>query len=473
LTPAEHNLARWRRLAFGFLIIAWFLYFNWAGLWAHFAADDMMNMDLYWRMSPARLLLDHLMPWRGSFRPMGALFYLPLLAIFGLNPVPYHAVLLVLLIVNLYLMYRFARIAGAGELEAGLATLIVAYHSGLSMLYYSTAFIYDVLCFFFYMAALLCYARARMQGRVLRPGETALMLALYLCALNSKEMALSLPLALAAWEFWCAPRKALRAADVARPIFFAVLLSAIYLYGRVFSPDAILKTQAYRPVFTIHQFFFAQKTYLAELFLSDGRFSWRGVVAMWLLLVYLAWRRPRPVLRFCFVFLMVTPLPIVFLEGRSAACLYIPLAGWAVFAAITLTDIARAAADFLSREPLLRRAGRNSLLAAILAAAFFFWAKEIDRRRREYAWPAMADVGRLTAQVLEQMRALQPRIEPYSQAVFLNDPFVDWDMSFIADLWFRDHTMHFHLQRFTPIPDEEQKKMHVFDFQNGRLVMLR
>jgi hypothetical protein len=85
----------------------------------------------------------------------------------------------------------------------------------------------------------------------------------------------------------------------------------------------------------------------------------------------------------------------------------------------------------------------------------------------------MADVGRVTWQTIEQLRALNPHLEPHSQAVFLHDPFEAWDMAFIADLWFRDHTIDFHLQRFTPISEEEQRKMHVFDFQDGRLVMVR
>jgi hypothetical protein len=467
------HLDRRRKLALWLLVLAYFVYFNREGLWAHFTADDMMNMDQYWRMGTGRLLLAQLMPWRGAYRPMAGLFYLPILRAFGLNPLPYHAVLLLLLTVNLYLMYRFAIFADADAVQAILATLVVAYHAGLSVLYYSTAFIYDVLCFCFYMSAFLVYARIRAQGRALRPAETALFLGLFLCALNSKEMALTLPLALAAWEYWCGPRSGLRLLPVARPLLLAALLNVVYLYGKIYGGDPLLNAPGYRAVFTVHQFFAAQRTYLGELFLSEGWFGWRGVVGVWLLLLYLAWRRPSPVLRFCFVFLMLTPLPIVFFEGRSGACLYIPLAGWAVFAAVVLTGVAGAAANFLVNEPLFGRLGRGGLFAAILLAGVFLWAKENDRRRREYVRPAMADVGRVTWRTIEQLRGLNPRMEPHSQAVFLNDPFEAWDMAFIADLWFRDPTLQFHLQRLTPISEEEQRKMHVFDFRDGRLVQVR
>src|SRR5450755_719112 len=143
------GIGRWRKLAFALLTVACFLYFNWNGLWVHFAADDMENMWRCWRPGPGRLLLGALLPWYAAYRPTAGLFYLPLHHFFGLNPLPYHAVMLAILLGNLYLMYRFALRIGCGELQAGLATLILAYHAGLSMLYYNTSFVYDVLCFSF------------------------------------------------------------------------------------------------------------------------------------------------------------------------------------------------------------------------------------------------------------------------------------------------------------------------------------
>jgi hypothetical protein len=466
---------RLRKPACGLLILAWFLHFNRGGVWAHFTADDMMNISGYWRLGGLRILSQQVTLWHGHNRPFAGLFYLPIFHFWGLNPVPYHVVLLALLLLNLYLMYRFAQLVGASELQAGLATLIVAYHAGLSMLYYSTAFVYDVLCFTWYVVAFLFYARIRSLGRALRPVEIATMLLFYLCALNSKEMAISFPAALLAYEVFCAARgsKGLLTLPVALPILLAGMLTLVALYGKVFGKDAMLSAAGYRPVFTAHQFFTAQRTYMDEFFLSWGKFGTRGVIAVWLLLLYLAWRRPRPVLRFCFVFLLVTPLPIVFLPGRSAACLYIPLAAWAVFAAVVLTDIAGALAEFLTSEPLIGRAGRPALMTVLLIVSLFLWARENERRRQQYAIPAMADVGRLTWETIEQLRGLNPHLEPNSHSVFLNDPFEGWDMSFIAELWFRDPTMQFHLQRFTPISEAEQRKMHVFDYQNGRLVMLR
>jgi hypothetical protein len=63
-------------------------------------------------------------------------------------------------------------------------------------------------------------------------------------------------------------------------------------------------------------------------------------------------------------------------------------------------------------------------------------------------------------------------VKPGTHVAFLNDPFDGWDMAFIAELWFRDKSLQFHLQRKTPLPPEELAKMTVFDFQNGRLVQV-
>ena len=473
----------WRKFAFALLTLTYFLYFNWNGLWARFAPDDMMNMAIYWRQKPIRMVLHLFMPWRGDYRPMAGLFYLPLLDGFGLNPLPYHVVMLAILLGNLYLMYRFARCIGCGEVQSLLATLIVAYHAGLHMLYYNTTFIYDVLCFSFYMSAFLCYARVRAQGRLLRASETALVMGLYLFALDSKEMALTLPMVLLAYEWVYHSRNGRPTAWTTRDIvswlrgpgrvmLYCVALNLVYLYGKAFGPDALLQSPGYRPALSLGRFFAFETTATGDLLLGWGTFTWRGVVAVWIALAYLAWRRQRPVLRFSWFFLMLTPLPLAVLVGRGAACLYIPLAGWAVFAAVVLTDVAGAAAGFLTEEPFFRRAGYAALSAVILCTSFFFWAKENDYMQRAVARHAIAVLGQQTADVIQQLRALNPRVKSGSDVAFLNDPFDDWDMAFIAELWFRDKNLRFHLQRKTSLSPEELAKMTVFDFQNGRLVLV-
>jgi hypothetical protein len=459
------------------VILAYFIYFNWNGLWVRFAADDMMNMASCWRLKPIKLLLDLILPWHGAYRPMAGLFYLPLLKVFGLNPIPYHVVMLSILLGNLYLMYRFALRIGCGELQAGLATLTVAYHAGLSMLYYNTAFVYDVLCFSFYMAAFLCYARVRAQRRLLRGSETALVMGLYLCALDSKEMALTLPIVLLAYEWIYHQPTARKPREIARwlrgsgrVMLYCLAMSLLYLDGKAFGPGALMQSAGYRPELSLSRLSAFETTAMGDLFLSWNSFSWLGVVVVWVALAFLAWRRPRPVLRFSWIFLMLTPLPLAVLEGRGAACLYIPLAGWAVFAAVVLTNIADSVARFLADEPIFRYAQYAGLFAAILFASCFFWAKKNDDLRRGPVRYTMANLATRTDEMIQQLRTLDPHVKSGTEVAFLTDPFEGYDLSFIADLWFRDPTLRFHLPRQGPLTSEELATMTVFDLQNGRLV---
>jgi hypothetical protein len=186
-----------------------------------------------------------------------------------------------ILLGNLYLVYRFARRIGCGELQAALATLTLAYHAGLSMLYYNTAFIYDVLCFPFYMGAFLCYARVRAQGRLLRGGETALVMGLYLCALNSKEMAITLPIVLLAYEWFYQPENGRPAAwtlleitgwlrGPGRVMLYCLALNLVYLYGKAFGPDAMMQSAPYRPELSLQRLFAFEKTAVGDLFMSWG-----------------------------------------------------------------------------------------------------------------------------------------------------------------------------------------------------------
>jgi hypothetical protein len=58
--------------------------------------------------------------------------------------------------------------------------------------------------------------------------------------------------------------------------------------------------------------------------------------------------------------------------------------------------------------------------------------------------------------------------------VFLNDPFTEWDMLFIADLWFRDRSVTVHLQRLTPLsPPAIAGVEAVFDYREGKLLRIR
>jgi hypothetical protein len=122
---------------------------------------------------------------------MGAAFYLPLYHFAGLNPLPYRAVIFLLLGLNVVLMWRFAALLSDDYLVAFVAAFVASNHAYLADLNVVTAVVYDILCFFFYFAAFVLYLGIRSRGLLLNWKQSAGVLLLYIGALNSKEMAVS------------------------------------------------------------------------------------------------------------------------------------------------------------------------------------------------------------------------------------------------------------------------------------------
>ena len=468
-TPA----GRWPSAAFALFVVAYYLWFNWEAVRVPFAADDLMNLAAHWR-HPWRAVYGNFLLWHDFYRPMGGWFYVPIFGVFGLNPAPFHWALLSLVLLYVGLVYQLARVLGAGALEAWLAALVMAYHAGLSNLYYETSHIYDVLCGVFYAGALIVYAGARAGGGPLRARQAAAFFALFLCALNSKEMAVTLPVMLVAYEFLYHPR-AVRAGfgnwlrGPGLVIVCSAILTAVAIYGRVLV--GLRHMNGYAATYSVAQFAAFQRQQFQDLFFGGKSDSWIFVAGTWVLATYLAWRTSRPLLRFCWVLIVVAPLPVEFLTGRGMAVLAIPAIGWMILAAVTALGLARATAGAVARDPGLRRLTPDLRLGVVLALLVVCWAAwNRDLYERDVR-AAMAEEGRPTAAVIRQFRELNPRVRPHDTVVFLNDPFDDWDMAFIAELWFRDRTVSIRLNKKTPLTAEELARADfLFDWREGRLV---
>jgi hypothetical protein len=194
---------------------------------AYFGSDEPMNIYRVWLPPVWKVGLAHLMFWSDFVRPMGAIYYLPLFKLAGFNPVPYNAVRLVLLLANTAIFYFLAKSLSRSWWIATFAAIPIAYHAGLAYLAYSGAFIYDILCGTFYFAGLLYYVTLRRRDTPLRVPHLAVLLVLYLCALNSKEMAVSFPVILLAYELLFKGRKA-----KFMPVAIAAAITAIFIFGK-------------------------------------------------------------------------------------------------------------------------------------------------------------------------------------------------------------------------------------------------
>src|SRR6266571_946073 len=148
-------------------IIAILILFAFAadGLRVYFTGDDLMNTYGYWTHPTVQIIKEAVIFYPAEiFRPLGALFYLPLFKHYGLNPLPYRVVSYALLLANLGLLYLFCLRLSRSKEVAALACLLGAYHAHLGDLYYNSGTIYDLICFFFFYLALIYYMKIRQEG---------------------------------------------------------------------------------------------------------------------------------------------------------------------------------------------------------------------------------------------------------------------------------------------------------------------
>ncbi len=460
------------RIAFAALILAFFFRFAGPGLQAGFNSDDPMNIHYYWAQGTGKLLLNLPLFFTTYQRPMGGLYFTLLYRFFGLDPFPYHLVLTLLLLVNTFLAYRFGRLVTGSETAGGLAALAAAYHARLSMLVYLPAYIFDVLCFTFYFLALTYYISRRSRGERLTGKQTLVFLLLYIGALDSKEMAVTLPAVVLAYEAFCHPPSGVGwLKREALPASIGALLTLVYLAGKTWGADSPMNMPAYRPEFTWARYWESTTRFVNTILYAPPK-GWLGPAGIMLLaaaLLLLAWLTKQKRLLFLWCFLWITPLPVTFVPERGGACLYIPLAGWAVAAAAALVWIANAAA---SSRPL-RWAPSAIPIALLLAIPVrAYWRQ--TAREQKYVLPAMRDSGKLTMSAIRQVRALLPKAPRGSKIYVAQDPFPEWDMKFIFELTYGDHTVDVWLGKKVPLPPEQVERMdYVFTFEGERLKKLK
>ena len=93
---------------------------------------------------------------------------------FSLDPLPYRAVQISILAATIPILFYLGQLLSGSRAVAFLVALAMCYHAHLANLVFGGSFIYDVLCGFFYFAALTYYVRIREKGMALGPGQLAI-----------------------------------------------------------------------------------------------------------------------------------------------------------------------------------------------------------------------------------------------------------------------------------------------------------
>ena len=467
-------------LAAALLISVYFFRLARPTLHAYFSPDDMMNLYSSWHPTTSEMVKANLLFFQASpiYRPLANAWYRTIFHFAGFNPFPFHAVYLGLFLVNLFLSYAtFRRLAGSREIAA-VATLLFSYHHRMDVLYLDTGYVYDALCFFFYFSVFLLYFRARQQKRALRVWELAVAGLLYVCALNSKEMAATLPLFLLLYEWfyhrpvWNGVKTALGwLRHEGSGIVLLGLLTVLFAGGRLLGGDTIVTSPGYKMTFTWAQLMSTSGHHLGELFNDGNDWPAWGVVTLWIALGLIAWISRSRTVRYAYLFLMLSPLPIAFLFHRGPAQYYIPWFGWALYAATLLVIVFERLTRRLPVSSFwLPRIRGAALVSALIAILYPYY--------KHKGWENVASIrieGPVNRDVVEQLHALHPSFRSGSRLLFLDDPIRPniEDLIFLVRLSYRDDTLEVDRVRKMPGRPEDKEIAtydHVFDFIGGRFV---
>jgi Dolichyl-phosphate-mannose-protein mannosyltransferase len=423
-------------------VAGYFALATWPGVLTHFAPDDMQNIYTYWSRGAWSVARANLLFATSFYRPLAGLFYLPLFRLFGFNPLPYRIVIHAVLCLNVWLLYCLARCLTGSRETAAFAALIGCVHSNVTGVYASTSMIYEVLCFPFLIGALLYYVRARQNARMLSKREVAALALLFACALNAKEMAVVLPAFIVAYELIYHGLRRPSARELA-PVAVTGTMAVIYVLGKLLGPETLAAMEAYRPVYTLDRFLATSRTYAGGLFLAQP-FDTAHTILFWAGLIAVAAVLRRKAMLFGAAFAFIAFLPLNFVPPRDSFVLYIPLVGFAIYAA----DLIVAALDFVAkvgrtpssaRDPLVALLDSRRQLAALLFAACLLGLGIVHVPRTQRGAEDTLAAEDLTWRVLQQFEQVHPRVKPGSRVLLVDSPIQnDWDIYFIAKLYFRD-----------------------------------
>ena len=176
-----------------------FLIWNRAAYQGYFHADELDNLS-WTAFMPPRDFLPALLTPRfipGNFRPAGHTYFFLAGKYFGLRFPLYIATLHALHLFNVWLLWMLVRRLGSGLAAAGTCCVFFAFHMSLFDALWKPMYIFDVLCATFCLLSLLAWTHEKWVWSFIA----------FWLGYKSKELAVMLPMVLAAYEWWFGKRR--------------------------------------------------------------------------------------------------------------------------------------------------------------------------------------------------------------------------------------------------------------------------
>jgi hypothetical protein len=489
-------LRKLRPWAAPLFISIYFLALTGRAIYTYFSPDDLLNLYQSWWNRAPLLIKANLLFFEPSLwpRPMASLWLRSIYSVAGFHPAPFKAIELAILVANIFLTYAVARRLAGSRTAAALTALAAAYHGQAVHLYFDTGYVFDVLCYFFYFSAVMVYLRARVRNheehRFPTRHELAACCALFVCALNSKEIAITLPVFLLLYELLyhglatvpgTSPREKTLPATMmmgarrwAGVLATGVIALAV-LAGRI-RHGTLVQESAYQPVITWAQFMNTSTAFAGKLFLHTRPFTPATLLSLWTAMLAIAWLSRSRALRFAWLFLMLGPLPVAFIDPRGVGQYYIPLFGWALYAGVFIDLVfSRVLRGFHTANPARTRTyASTALVAGLMALLYPLWKSYLPDHPASVFLEAEDNRS-----IARQLRHLEPQLPPGARLLFLDDPIrPDWfNLTFLVRLLYGDRSIVIH--RAKPDVAAAEKPLeaitpttlatydHVFDCRGG------
>ncbi|MGH9719905.1 MAG: hypothetical protein ACRD8O_06805 [Bryobacteraceae bacterium] len=268
-----------------------------------------------------------------NFRPAGGYYYHAIARVAGLKFGWYVAVLQALHALNTLMVWRLLARLGVKPWPALAGAAFFAFHPACFDAYWRPMFVFDVLCATFSMACLLAWMERRW----------AISLLSFWLAYRSKELAIALPLVLAAYEFRLGERK-WKPLIPFLAVSFSFGIQAILLnrgqrtpYSLDFSGKAIWTTARYYAGEL--GFPFAGMILAGVAALLRDRRAWLGAAGFWVLLGPMLALPGRQISVYLYVPLALAAV-VVAVTAEKTRWVWPALAGWLVFSAWALPPYA-------------------------------------------------------------------------------------------------------------------------------------
>jgi hypothetical protein len=343
--------------------------------------------------------------------------------------------------------------------------------------YFFTGNIYDVLAYAFFWSGFALYVHFRQAGHPLGWGRQALVLCLFVAALNAKEISVSLPVALGLYELVWYPPVNWKLAELWRWIRqegrFALiggLADIAYIVGKRYGPDSLWLVGPYQPHYSVAAYFQSLAHYLGQLIYKPVTISAWQIIGLLVAMLAVAGVTRRRCLLWGIGFIAVGVLPLAFIPGRSGSGYLVPSVGWAVYVGGLLDWLVE---SVTGKRVLLRSALRVVLLAALLVVLMRWQRRRIDMHAH-----AAHDMQRRYQRYIEQIHALIPPPRKGGRILLLSDAEGrdDYDVYFLIRLYYGDPKLE--VQRMTvwkqhSVSVDQSGYDYVLDWVNSRFVLVR